>query len=62
MTTTRRTAAPSCPICSAPTQRAWRPFCSQKCADIDLGRWMTGAYAIATDHAPDDDRSEPPDT
>ncbi|MEL6317628.1 MAG: DNA gyrase inhibitor YacG [Pseudomonadota bacterium] len=37
-------AAPRCPICGAPRQDAWRPFCSKRCADIDLGRWMTETY------------------
>ncbi|MEL6978071.1 MAG: DNA gyrase inhibitor YacG [Pseudomonadota bacterium] len=41
-----RTATSRCPICGAPTAPAFRPFCSQRCADIDLGRWMTGAYAV----------------
>lgn len=35
-----------CPICGAPTEHAWRPFCSRRCADVDLGRWLKGAYAI----------------
>ena len=35
-----------CPICSAPTEQAFRPFCSRRCADVDLSRWMRGAYAI----------------
>ncbi|MEL6478540.1 MAG: DNA gyrase inhibitor YacG [Pseudomonadota bacterium] len=39
-------SARTCPICSRPTQAEWRPFCSKRCADIDLGRWMTGHYAI----------------
>ncbi|MEM9044282.1 MAG: DNA gyrase inhibitor YacG [Pseudomonadota bacterium] len=37
-----------CPVCSAPTAEASRPFCSQRCADIDLGRWITGSYRIAS--------------
>lgn len=40
-------AGGKCPICSAPTQAAFRPFCSRRCADIDLSRWLRGAYAIA---------------
>lgn len=36
----------TCPICGQPTDAAARPFCSTRCADIDLGRWMTGAYAV----------------
>ena len=35
-----------CPICSAPAQPATRPFCSVRCSDIDLSRWLRGAYAI----------------
>lgn len=42
-----------CPICSAPAVHRYRPFCSQRCADIDLGRWVKGNYAIPTDEAPD---------
>ncbi|MQY44047.1 DNA gyrase inhibitor YacG [Epibacterium sp. SM1969] len=45
----------SCPICSENTQPAFRPFCSKRCADIDLGRWMTGAYAVPAAEAPDGD-------
>ena len=36
-----------CPICRAPTEQAFRPFCSRRCADVDLSRWLGGAYAIA---------------
>jgi uncharacterized protein len=35
-----------CPICAKPAVQAVRPFCSKRCADIDLNRWFTGAYAI----------------
>ena len=41
-----------CPICRETTRTEWRPFCSRRCADVDLGRWMTGRYAIPTDEAP----------
>lgn len=37
---------PKCPICGKPTVHAVRPFCSSRCADIDLGRWVSGAYVI----------------
>lgn len=44
---------PPCPICGRTGEISWRPFCSRRCADLDLGRWMTGAYAIpAGDDAP----------
>ncbi|SLN48029.1 zinc-binding protein [Roseivivax jejudonensis] len=36
----------SCPICSKPTDGRYRPFCSRRCADVDLAKWMTGAYAV----------------
>ena len=44
-------AAPSpggkCPICTAPSELSYRPFCSRRCADVDLSRWLRGGYAIA---------------
>ena len=36
----------SCPICDKQTHADYRPFCSRRCADIDLGRWITGSYAV----------------
>lgn len=36
----------SCPICRKPTVADFRPFCSKRCADIDLGKWLGGSYAI----------------
>jgi uncharacterized protein len=42
-----------CPTCSAPALHRFRPFCSQRCADIDLGRWVKGNYRIPTDEAPE---------
>jgi endogenous inhibitor of DNA gyrase (YacG/DUF329 family) len=46
-----------CPVCGKPSERATHPFCSKRCADIDLGRWLTGGYSIpGTDsNKPDDD-------
>lgn len=35
-----------CPICKRPTEAAFQPFCSKRCADIDLRKWLTGSYAI----------------
>jgi len=35
-----------CPICGKVTVEAYRPFCSKRCADIDLGKWFAGAYTI----------------
>ena len=44
-------AAGVCPICGAPADPAVKPFCSRRCADIDLSRWLNGAYAIPADAA-----------
>lgn len=38
----------SCPICSKKTEAKYRPFCSKRCADVDLGRWLNGSYAVAS--------------
>ena len=35
-----------CPICGRPTEAAFRPFCSRRCADLDLQRWLSGRYVI----------------
>lgn len=35
-----------CPICRKPADPKYRPFCSRRCGDIDLGKWLTGAYVI----------------
>ena len=35
-----------CPICGKPEAETFKPFCSKRCADIDLGRWLKGGYAI----------------
>ena len=44
-----------CPICGKPAQAAFRPFCSARCADVDLNRWMSGLYSIEGDTDEDDD-------
>ncbi|MEM6578407.1 MAG: DNA gyrase inhibitor YacG [Pseudomonadota bacterium] len=36
----------SCPICENETVPTYRPFCSKRCADLDLGRWLNGSYAL----------------
>jgi endogenous inhibitor of DNA gyrase (YacG/DUF329 family) len=35
-----------CPICGSPIDPAFRPFCSKRCADIDLARWMSETYVV----------------
>jgi uncharacterized protein len=49
-----RVTAPRCVRCGQPVQPRFRPFCSQRCADIDLGSWFSGCYRVASDEAPDD--------
>ena len=36
----------ACPICEKPTEAAFRPFCSKRCADVDLAKWFNGGYAL----------------
>ena len=36
-----------CPICKKAAVEEYRPFCSRRCADIDLAKWLGGSYAIA---------------
>jgi uncharacterized protein len=47
-------AARPCPICGKPANRRHQPFCSARCADIDLGRWLKGNYRVETEEAPPD--------
>jgi uncharacterized protein len=35
-----------CPNCGKPSHPDYRPFCSKRCADLDLHRWLSGRYAI----------------
>ncbi|MCC6780596.1 MAG: DNA gyrase inhibitor YacG [Hyphomicrobiales bacterium] len=44
-----------CPICGKPTEERLRPFCSSRCADVDLSRWLHGVYAIPAEE--DDDEA-----
>jgi len=46
-------AEKKCPICGKPTVEKFKPFCSKRCADIDLNRWLSGSYVIP---AKDDER------
>ena len=46
-----------CPICRRHASAEFRPFCSKRCADVDLGRWFTESYRIPAS-APDPDGDE----
>ncbi|HUO03078.1 MAG TPA: DNA gyrase inhibitor YacG [Rhizomicrobium sp.] len=58
-------AAPdACPVCGKPREAKFAPFCSRRCAQIDLGRWLKGGYVIpgtepdkGTTPAPDDEEN-----
>ncbi|MFV0334046.1 MAG: DNA gyrase inhibitor YacG [Tropicimonas sp.] len=52
----------SCPVCGKDAAAKYRPFCSKRCADIDLGRWLNGSYAIPTDEPADPGLPPDPDT
>ena len=44
-----------CPICGKPAVERYKPFCSKHCADVDLGRWLGGRYAIPVENDDDDE-------
>jgi endogenous inhibitor of DNA gyrase (YacG/DUF329 family) len=49
----------ACPICGKPRDTAFKPFCSKRCADVDLHRWLSGSYAIpVTEDEEEDERRE----
>jgi endogenous inhibitor of DNA gyrase (YacG/DUF329 family) len=45
-----------CPECGKPVEARFAPFCSTRCQQIDLGRWLKGDYMIPG--KPDEDRAE----
>ena len=49
-----------CPMCAKPTAPGFRPFCSKRCADLDLGKWLNEDYRIPAEEAAalDDDAFE----
>jgi hypothetical protein len=49
----------TCPICGKPTEQKYRPFCSSRCADVDLARWLRGSYVLPGSAA---EEEETPDT
>lgn len=52
----------TCPICDRDTDPKYRPFCSRRCADVDLAKWLTGSYAIPAapeEQGDDDDWQDP---
>jgi len=55
MTDTRPARSTTCPICRQPAVEKFRPFCSRRCADIDLHRWLGGVYSIPVTEDSDED-------
>ena len=51
----------SCPICQKTADAKYRPFCSRRCADIDLARWLNGSYAIPAEAIDDENPARPDD-
>ncbi len=55
----QKAEAAGCPICGKPRLEAFKPFCSKRCADIDLNRWLSGVYAVPVKEDEDEDGSHP---
>ncbi len=51
-----------CPLCGKPRVERYRPFCSKRCADVDLARWLGGTYTIPAAETDEDDIVPPPET
>jgi endogenous inhibitor of DNA gyrase (YacG/DUF329 family) len=49
----------ACPICGKPADPTLAPFCSRRCADVDLGRWFMGVYRVAASADERDDEAAP---
>ena len=49
-----------CPICGKPTEPTLKPFCSTRCKQVDLNRWLGEAYRIETDELPEDQMDSVP--
>jgi len=50
--------AARCPICRKEARPEFRPFCSRRCADIDLGRWFSEQYAVLAEPVERDEKEE----
>jgi endogenous inhibitor of DNA gyrase (YacG/DUF329 family) len=47
-----------CPICGRIASEKFRPFCSKRCADVDLHRWLSGGYVVAGSEDSEEDGAE----
>ena len=63
MTAEPEGASGGCPVCGKPSAGSYRPFCSKRCADVDLHRWLSGSYAVPAvenEDAPEEPASDDP--
>jgi uncharacterized protein len=51
-----------CPICGKPATDEFKPFCSARCRDVDLNRWLSGVYAVPVKDDEDEDGEKPNET
>ena len=56
--TIKKPTKAKCPQCNKPTAQAYRPFCSKRCADLDLGKWLNEQYVLPGDSEIPDDIGE----
>jgi endogenous inhibitor of DNA gyrase (YacG/DUF329 family) len=50
-----------CPVCGRPVEAGSKPFCSKRCADVDLGRWFGERYVVTEPVDPEDKPDGLPD-
>lgn len=48
----------SCPMCDKDTVASYKPFCSKRCADLDLAKWLNGSYAVPSTDPEDNEDLE----
>ena len=54
----RKPGGGKCSVCGKPASETYRPFCSRRCADVDLGRWLKEDYRIPTAEGPSEDPAD----
>ena len=62
MAKTLKPASQGCAICGKPVDPRHKPFCSARCADVDLNRWLKGVYAVPVAEIDDEDGTKPDET
>jgi endogenous inhibitor of DNA gyrase (YacG/DUF329 family) len=50
-----------CPLCGKPAIEQYKPFCSRRCADVDLNRWLSGVYAVPAKEDDGEEEARPRD-